>query len=69
MAARLRHKEKGLYWTRARGLSTAYKELEPRERYMKRHLSKRGKIYHSITEKQKKEWIGKYANEFEIETI
>jgi hypothetical protein len=69
MAARLRHKETGLYWAKARGLADANKDLEPRERYMKRHLSKRGRIYHSITDKQKEEWIGKYANEFEIETI
>ena len=35
--------------------------------FRKRHLSKRGRIYESATENQKRDWIGKkHADEFEI---
>ncbi len=38
-----------------------------RDRFLNRHLSKRGRIYESATEKQKADWVGKkYADEFEI---
>lgn len=35
--------------------------------FRKRHLSKRGRIYETATENQKRNWIGKkHADEFEI---
>jgi len=40
------------------------------EIFRKRHLSKRGRIYESATEKQKEQWIGKcHADEFEIVNV
>lgn len=70
MAVKFRHKETGLYWCRAKGLSPSrqqYNELGEDANFRKRHLSKRGRIYESATEKQKEEWIGKrHSDEFEI---
>ena len=69
MAVKFRHKETGLFFWKAKGLSTdkSYGKHGSRERFLNRHLSKRGRIYESASEKQKTEWIGKkYADEFEI---
>lgn len=69
MAYKLRHKETGLYFCRAKGLSDdkKYGPKYSKERYLNRHLSKRGRIYDSVTEKQKAQYVGKeYADEFEI---
>ena len=69
MAVKFRHKETGLFFCKAKGLSTdkSYGKHGSRERFLNRHLSKRGRIYESASEKQKTEWIGKkYADEFEI---
>jgi len=70
MAVKFRHKETGLYWCRAKGLSPSrqqYYELGEDAIFRIRHLSKRGRIYESATEKQKREWIGKsHSDEFEI---
>lgn len=62
MAVKFRHKETGLFWCRAKGLSPSrkeYYELGEESIFRKRHLSKRGAIYETATEKQKREWIGK----------
>lgn len=69
MAVKFRHKETGMFFCKAKGLSTdkSYGERNTRERFLNRHLSKRGRIYESATEKQKADWIGrKYSDEFEI---
>lgn len=69
MAVKFKHRETGLFFCKAKGLSTdkSYGEYKSRERFLNRHLSKRGRIYESATEKQKVDWIGKtYADEFEI---
>ena len=62
MAVKFRHKETGLFWCRAKGRSPSrneYYELGEESIFRKRHLSKRGAIYETATEKQKREWIGK----------
>lgn len=70
MAVKLRHKETGLFYCRAKGRSPSLREVEEIGRdamFRKRNLSKRGRIYHSCTEKQKRDWIGReHADEFEI---
>ena len=69
MAIKFKHKETGLFFCKAKGLSKSekYGKFGSRERFLNRHLSKRGRIYETATEKQMAEWIGKeYANEFEI---
>ena len=69
MAVKFRYKETGLFFCKAKGLSTdkSYGEYKSRERFLKRHLSKRGRIYESATEIQKADGIGKmYVGEFEI---
>lgn len=69
MAVKFRHKETGLFFCRAKGHSPTIreeKEYGSHAIFLKRNLSKRGRIYESATEKQKKLWIGKYADEFEI---
>ena len=64
MAVKFRHKETGLFFCRAKGLSPStmdYDKLGEEGIFRKRHLSKRGRIY------QKRDWIGKkHADEFEI---
>lgn len=72
MAVKFRHKETGLFFCKAKGLSTdkSYGKSGSREYFLNRHLSKRGRIYESASEKQKADWIGKnYADEFEIITV
>lgn len=72
MPVKFRYKETGLFFCRAKGLSTdkSYGKDKSRERFLNRHLSKRGRIYESATEKQKNDWIGKdHADEFEIVQI
>lgn len=70
MAVKFRHKETGLFWCMAKGRFPSrneYYELGEESIFRKRHLSKRGAIYETATEKQKREWIGKeHADEFEI---
>lgn len=70
MAVKFKHKETGLFFCRAKGRSPSIQErrmLGEDEIFRKRHLSKRGRVYESATEKQKALWIGKeYADEFEI---
>ena len=55
MAYKLRHKETGLFFCRAKGLADdkRYGELGSRENFLNRHLSKRGRVYEHISEKQK----------------
>ena len=69
-AVKFRHKETGLFFCRAKGLSPSrrdYDKLGEEGIFRKRHLSKRGRIYESATENQKRDWIGKeHADEFEI---
>jgi hypothetical protein len=44
-----------------------YNELGEEAIFRKRNLSKRGRIYETATENQKRLWIGeKHADEFEI---
>lgn len=72
MAYKLKHKETGLFFCKAKGLASdkSYGSFGSRERFLNRHLSKRGRVYESITEKQKVQYIGEeYANEFEIVKI
>lgn len=55
MAVKFRHKETGLFWCRAKGLAPSrkeYYELGEESIFRKRHLSKRGAIYETATEKQ-----------------
>lgn len=70
MAVKFKHKETGLFYCRAKGLSPSQKEIDEIGRdaiFRKRYLSKRGRIYENATEKQKRLWIGEeHANEFEI---
>ncbi len=69
MAVKFKHKETGLFFCKAKGLSgdKRFGERGTRDRFLNRHLSKRGRIYESATEKQKADWVGKkYADEFEI---
>lgn len=70
MAVKFRYKETGLFWCRAKGLALSRWQLNKfgkDEIFRNRHLSKRGRIYETATEKQKREWIGKeHADEFEI---
>lgn len=70
MAVKFKHKETGLFYCRAKGLSPSWKEINEIGKdviFRKRNLSKRGRIYESATEKQKRLWIGKeHADEFEI---
>ncbi|MCS3169908.1 hypothetical protein [Phocaeicola vulgatus] len=70
MAVKFRHKETGLFFCRAKGLSPSrrdYDKLGEEGIFRKRHLSKRGRIYETATENQKRDWIGKkHADEFEI---
>ena len=62
MAVKFRHKETGLSPSRR-----DYDKLGEEGIFRKRHLSKRGRIYESATENQKRDWIGKeHADEFEI---
>lgn len=55
MAYKIKHKETGLFFCRAKGLSDDKKYGRPysREWFLNRHLSKRGRIYESLTEKHK----------------
>lgn len=73
MAVKFRHKETGLFFCRAKGLSPSlrdYDELGEEVIFRKRNLSKRGRIYETATERQKRDWIGsKHADEFEIVTV
>lgn len=73
MAVKFRHKETGLYFCKAKGRAPTifeYEKLGRKAIFRKRNLSKRGRIYESATEKQKREWIGAdYADEFEIVNI
>lgn len=73
MAVKFRHKETGLFFCRAKGRSPSLREVAEIGQdamFRKRHLSKRGRIYESATEKQKRDWIGKkHADEFEIVTV
>lgn len=73
MAVKFKHKETGLFFCKAKGLSPGrdeYFRLGEDAIFRKRHLSKRGRIYESATERQKQEWIGKkHADEFEIVTV
>lgn len=70
MAVKFRHKETGLFFCRAKGLSPSrkdYYELGEEAIFKKRNLSKRGRIYETATENQKRDWIGKkHADAFEI---
>ena len=70
MAVKFRHKETGLFFCRAKGLSPSikmYNELGEEAIFRKRNLSKRGRIYETATENQKRLWIGeRHADEFEI---
>ena len=68
MAYKLKHKETGLFFCRAKGMADdkRYGEFGSRERFLNRHLSKRGRIYESISEKQKKMYLRNYSDEFEI---
>lgn len=68
MAYKLRHKETGLFFCRAKGPANdkRYGKLKSRENFLNRHLSKRGRVYEHISEKQKKLYILNYADEFEI---
>lgn len=70
MAVKFRHKETGLFFCRAKGLSPSikmYNESGEEAIFRKRNLSKRGRIYETATENQKRLWIGeKHADEFEI---
>lgn len=70
MAVKFRHKETGLFFCRAKGRSPSLREVDEigeDAMFRKRHLSKRGCIYESATEKQKRDWIGKkHDDEFEI---
>lgn len=68
MAYKLRHKETGLFFCRAKGLANdkRYGKLGSRENFLNRHLSKRVRVYEHISEKQKKLYILNYADEFEI---
>lgn len=57
MAVKFRHKETGLFFCRAKGRSPKIMEIKEYGSYaifLKRNLSKRGRIYESATEKQKK---------------
>ena len=73
MAVKFRHKETGLFFCRAKGLSPSrrdYDKLGEEGVFRKRHLSKRGRIYETATENQKRDWIDKkHADEFEIVTV
>lgn len=73
MAVKFKHKETGLYFCRAKGRAPTrleYYKLGEEAIFRKRHLSKRGRIYESCSEKQKRDWIGrKHADEFEIVNI
>lgn len=73
MAVKFKHKETGLFYCKAKGRSPSLremKELGENEIFQKRHLSKRGRVYESATEKQMISWIGgRHANEFEIISI
>lgn len=73
MAVKFRHKETGMFFCRAKGLSPGreeYNRLGEDAIFRKRHLSKRGRIYEIATENQKRDWIGrKHADEFEIVTV
>lgn len=72
MAYKIRHKETGLFFCKAKGLANdrSYGKYGSRERFLNRHLSKRGRIYESITEKQKAQYVSEgYADEFEIVEI
>ena len=72
MAVKFRHIETGLFFCRAKGLSPTYREVfeyGSHAIFLKRNLSKRGRVYESATEKQKRNWIGEYADEFEIVEI
>lgn len=70
MAVKFRHKETGLFFCREKGLSPSIrqvKEFGEEAIFRKRNLSKRGRIYESATENQKRMWIGeKHCDEFEI---
>lgn len=73
MAVKFKHKETGLFFCKAKGTSPSIQErrmLGEDGVFRKRHLSKRGRVYESATEKQKEQWIGKYhADEFEIVNV
>jgi hypothetical protein len=70
MAVKFRHKETGLFFCRAKGLSPSIREVKEfgeEAIFRKRNLSKRGRIYETATENQKRNWIGEeHADEFEI---
>lgn len=73
MAVKFRHKETGMFFCRAKGLSPGreeYNRLGEDAIFRKRHLSKRGRIYETATDNQKRDWIGsKHSDEFEIVTV
>ena len=73
MAVKFKHKETGLFYCRAKGLSPSWQEVREKGEdviFRKRHLSKRGRVYESATEKQMVSWIGhRHADEFEIVNI
>jgi hypothetical protein len=72
MAVKFRHIETGLFFCRAKGLAPTYREVleyGSHAIFLKRNLSKRGRVYEYATEKQKRNWIGEYADEFEIVEI
>lgn len=61
MAVKFRHKETGLFFCRAKGLSPSikvYNELGEDAIFRKRNLSKIGRIYETATENKKRMWIG-----------
>lgn len=70
MAVKFKHKETGLFFCRVKGDSPSIQEkrmLGEDKIFRKRHLSKRGRVYESATEKQKLLWIGeRHADEFDI---
>ena len=67
---RLKHKETGLYFCKARFY---YRHqlagLTEREIFYKKNLSKTGRIYHRMSQALMKQCCGKYTNEFEIEVL
>lgn len=73
MAVKFRHKETGLFFCKAKGLSPSRRDwdmLGEENIFKKRNLSKRGRIYETATKKQKMSWIGsRHADEFEIVEI
>lgn len=72
MAVKFRHKKTGLFFCKVKDRSPSLREVEEIGSYamfIKRNLSRRGRIYESATEKQKQRWIGEYTDEFEIVNV